>query len=76
MSDGKVAGTYRRQIGGLDFRDGQPNNNEGAEYCIAVMKGKIGDDDCKKNLNYLCERPSTPFLKFGFQLIKRIGTLI
>ena len=58
MSDGRSAGTYSRQIGGVDFGDGEPDTN-GDEYCAAVVKGKISDEDCENKLNYLCERPST-----------------
>ena len=63
-SDNSLAGHYSRQIGGMNFSGGQPNNNNGIEYCAAIHQGKITDEDCKIRIPYLCELPGSFALLF------------
>ena len=66
MSDNATAGTYNRQIGGFNFKTGQPDNADGKEYCASILSETISDANCNTYLNYLCERPGTYVLP-GFR---------
>lgn len=63
-SDGSVAGNYSRQMGAMSFDRGQPNNNNGNEYCAAINKGKIKDENCDTIKPSLCELPGSFDLLF------------
>lgn len=51
-------GTWLTVTGGaayLDWDIGQPDNNGGPEHCIAIIDGKMHDDDCPSLNEYVCQ---------------------
>ena len=61
LSDGTLAGTYDRMVGGLQFRNAQPDNENGIQNCGMLVNGQINDVECLNKSLYLCEASSTHF---------------
>lgn len=59
-SDGSVAATYTRKIGGVPFADGQPDNLHMGHiaHCAAISWDHLEDYDCGYSVAYgICELP-------------------
>ena len=57
FSDGTLAGTYDRSVGGLQFGSGQPDNNGAGENCGMLENGQLSDYSCDTLAWFLCEAP-------------------